>query len=535
MRLLRRRIVPGGLGAVLGISAAIFLAAQEPERRTAFLRYTITGEKFEAELGYAMAAMGDVDGDGVPDMALGVPEFGTQDGVRGRVDLVSGKDGSPIRSLRSKEAWTFYGLLVANGGDFDGDGVNDVLAGNLEFVEQRSSRTGELIGTVYPGGSNVTGIGDVNCDGVPDFAVGHYRPQGSWKGRVTAYSGSNREVLWVKNGEVDEDGFGHPVVSVGDMNGDGVPDVAVGVPGTVTKPDVIGTVLVLRGQDGGEIFRLDSAVYGDHFGIAIADASDLDGDGVPDIVVGASGHAVRGQHGAGRVDAVSGRSRQLLWSQTGQDGDWWPYGGSFFGDAFGCRVVNAGDLNTDGSADFIVRYARGGFARMDWGRVGVCSGRTGELLGLYENEVDETLFGAEISALGDADRDGRPEFLIGASEFSLQEQEPPVGDWLHNIGRVYVVGFDPSSQVFIRGDADLDGDLDLSDAVAIIQHLLDVTPAPCLEALDVDRDQKVQLRDAAIILTYLFFGGMSPQPPFPTCSRFEAFRPRLPCERSSCK
>jgi hypothetical protein len=532
------RIRANGRTALLGGSIlsfwGYFLCAGDPPGKPGFLRYTITGERFGEELGYAILAVGDVNGDGIGDLAIGNPQFADAVTESGKVLLVSGKDGSLIRSWGTDEAWHQYAQFLGNAGDIDGDGVTDVLAGNLNFVEQRSSRTGALLGTVYPGGNTLRGVGDVNKDGVPDFAVGNVSPPDSFKGRVTVYSGRTREVLWMLNGELDQDGFGFAIASLDDVDGDEIPDLALGIPGGVQVDTASGRLEIVRGGDGAEIYTITSGVSADGFGANLMVLSDQDGDGVRELAVCAINSPIRGLPHAGQVTLYNLRNRTYLWSQTGQDSDRGSLGSFFGGDAFGAKMGNAGDVDGDGIDDLIAWSARRGLAGADHGRVSLCSGKTGEILASYEAEKNETDFGGELTGLGDTDGDGSSEFAVGAREYYEDVVSLPEKPSLRRLGRVYVMSYRPEAKLFIRGDTDGDGRIKVTDAVVILLHLFQGGPAACEEAMDIDRNLEVNLTDALEILVYLVYGGMAPSSPFPSCGRFESFSPQRPCETSFC-
>src|SRR5262245_21737347 len=80
-----------------------------------YIRYTLTGDKEFDRLGGSLAAMGVIDGDGVPDFAAGATENAVA-GLTGKIVLFSGKDGQVIRTLRSKDSRSFFGQWVANAG-----------------------------------------------------------------------------------------------------------------------------------------------------------------------------------------------------------------------------------------------------------------------------------------------------------------------------------------------------------------------------------------------------------------------------------
>jgi hypothetical protein len=527
----RRGLVACILGLAVGASAA---------DGPAFLRYALTGERDGDYYGKALAAMGDLDGDGVPDFALGSIEYRVADGENGKVLLVSGSTGETIRTLRSGEQLRHFGQTVANAGDVDGDGVNDLLAGGPGRVEQRSGATGELLGIVRDRNYNTTGvglasIGDVNMDGVPDFAVGNWRPQvDSQTSRLHVHSGASpAEVLWSRVGEHPGDRFGGALAPAGDVNADGVPDLAAGAPYTPEGDVEVGIVFLLDGSDGSEIRRLRLGVPSDAFGIQIHRLSDMDGDGVAELGISAASYPVRGFRGGGRVSAHDGATGDLIWTRTGQDFHREAIGSFFGGDVFGATLANVGDTDGDGFDDVAAWSVRGIFS-FDSSRVTLLSGLTGEFLSAYEREESDTHFGEVLSGLGDVDGDGRSEFLIGAPELHVYDIRAPNGVAAYDAGRVYAVSYLPEGRAFIRTDADLDGDTDVTDAIVVLEHLFRGKPGACEDAMDADRSLRVDTTDAAVILLYLFGSGYAPEPPFPDCGRLHAFRPALPCERSSC-
>jgi hypothetical protein len=85
---------------------------------------TTSGERF----GWSVAVVGDVDGDGAGDLAVGAP--GPQDAsLPGRVTIFSGRTGQSIREWTGSAAGDFFGYALAPVGDLDGDGLADVLVG----------------------------------------------------------------------------------------------------------------------------------------------------------------------------------------------------------------------------------------------------------------------------------------------------------------------------------------------------------------------------------------------------------------------
>jgi hypothetical protein len=84
---------------------------------------------------------------------------------------------------------------------------------------------------------------------------------------------------------------------------------------------------------------------------------------------------------------------------------------------------------------------------------------------------------------------------------------------------------------FVRGDANADAKIDLSDAVAVLNYLFVGGPAPpCFKAGDVDDNGVLELTDAVRGLNYLFTGGPAPNSPFPSCGLDPTMDDSLTCE-----
>jgi hypothetical protein len=495
-----------------------------------FVRYTLTGEKAFDRLGGSLAALGDIDGDGVPDFAAGATEHAAA-GLAGKVVLFSGKDGGVIRTLRSKDSLSFFGQWVANAGDIDGDGANDVLSCDSYHVQLQSSRTGEVLGVVrddaFSERISLIGAGDVNGDGIPDFAIGNTKPLFSHYSSVRVLSGKDMEALWTKQAAHRDDSFGMVVAPVGDLDADGVPDLAV-TRNSSPADDRHGIVEFLSGQDGSLIRESSLKAPEDRFGGNIEVLTDVDGDGMQDLAISASGYSLRGYRWAGKVDLYSARSGESIWSRSGQN---FERGSTMGGDNFGAQCARSGDVDGDGFEDLLVLSPRNGFAGLDTPWVHLLSGKSGNVLTAYDRDSKTSQFGQALSALGDIDGDGRPEFLIAAPEWTLDQGPEPI----YELGRIHCVSYLPEQRPFLRGDADLDLDVDLGDIIATLEHLFAGKRQPCEEAMDINADGRLNDTDALRLAWHLFVSGHSPWPPYPDCGRFEAFGERLPCERSACE
>jgi len=196
--------------------------------------------------------------------------------------------------------------------------------------------------------------------------------------------------------------FGFAVAGAGDLNGDGTPDLLVGA----ASYEGSGKIFVFSGKDASPLHVLQAPhrQIGAGFGWAVSALRDGTDDHVPEIVVGAYG-----EEGTGRVFVFDGHSgnlvRVLAAPQTSGGG------------AFGWSVADAGDLDKDGASDILVGapYSAGEKTPVQ-GRVYAFSGKTGKLL-LTMNDPRPhpgAVFGWRVVAAGDTNKDGIPDILVGA-------------------------------------------------------------------------------------------------------------------------
>ncbi|MDB5386339.1 MAG: sodium/calcium exchanger 1, partial [Planctomycetaceae bacterium] len=356
--------------------------------------------------GNAVASLGDLDGDGVPDLAVGQVGDNTAGTGRGAVQILfmntngtvkssvkigSGTNGGPTLANLDQ-----FGSSVTSLGDLDGDGVTDLAVGAMGDDTGGTDRGAVYVlllnsnGTVKSSvklasglnggptlldgglfGSSAASIGDLDGDGVTDLAVGatndstggtnrgavqvlFMSANGTVKSHVKLSSGSNGAPVLA-----DQSQFGGSVTSLGDQNGDGSTDVAVGAVGAGTG----GSVYVLQLNANGTVkasTALSSGTNGvptlgsgDKFGTSITSLGDFDGDGVTDLAVGAPGDDFNGtDRGAVYVLLlnVTGTAKKSLRMASATNG----VATLTDSDQFGSSVTLIGDLNRDGYPDLAV-------------------------------------------------------------------------------------------------------------------------------------------------------------------------------------
>ncbi|MEZ5192677.1 MAG: integrin alpha [Nocardioides sp.] len=151
------------------------------------------------------------------------------------------------------------------------------------------------------------------------------------------------------------------------------------------EPDVR-VLHTLRGQPGS------------YFGWAISELGSRRAPGGGDLIVGERWGDGGSDVAGGAATVFEGRSGRVRFRYVGQPGD-----------QAGFAVADAGDVNRDGRADVLV-----GAPGVGAGHVDLVSGRTGRLLRRFAGEDDGDFFGAAVAGVGDVDRDGRPDVLVGA-------------------------------------------------------------------------------------------------------------------------
>ena len=211
----------------------------------------VAGTTGSDDFGRSLASIGDIDGDGKPDYAIGQPGYDFGGSNSGSVQLQSSRAGGSL-GLRWEvyvglQSGDEFGRLVAAAGDVNGDGVGDVLVGDArQRVHVLSGVDGNRLGMVtnpeFGAAPTLAGCGDWNGDGRQDFVVGApFHQFGT--GRVFVYTTNPIQLLATLDGAAGS-GFGAAVAGVGDVDGDGRADFAVGAPGYQQNSQALGAVTV---------------------------------------------------------------------------------------------------------------------------------------------------------------------------------------------------------------------------------------------------------------------------------------------------
>jgi len=227
------------------------------------------------------------------------------------------------------------GALVFGIGDIDGDGHAELATtGQMStFVRIYGASSGsplrEHSGLNMPGqfGRPVAAYGDWDGDGCSDYLIGEcmYSYPQVTSGRVRLFSGRTGGELLTMPGIRYGDFLGVSVCVASDWNGDGIDDIAAGAPGSYSGGSSSGDhcgVYVFSGADGSILRFVDGTAYTEEnasFGYTVVSGKDLNGDGFPDLVVGAPSETVHPPYyREGAVYVISGRTGALLWKLEGR-------------------------------------------------------------------------------------------------------------------------------------------------------------------------------------------------------------------------
>jgi len=342
--------------------------------------YHYRGEIWGYGYGWSLAGLGDFDGDGVPDFCVGEPKR-SQDAIEdGRVLVYRGVHGTVLVTLQGFSEGEQLGRTVAGIGDVNGDGYDDLAAaGFRDLVRIHLGPGGALLRTHTDTGTRaaVAGVGDMDRDGYADYVIGWPQDstQGTWTGRATVFSGRDGAPIHTVYGETPQQGnltgdhLGLSVSGAGDVNGDGVADFLAGAPGEidVTFGANHGMVRLYSGLDGSLLLQLDASTESDYwsqFGHRVSGGVDVNADGVPDLVVGAPNEGSL----QGSVSVFSGRTGQMLWKQTT----------AVAGARLGGYLAVVADKDTDGLGDFAIGDGDADENGQNSGRVTVYAGALGD-------------------------------------------------------------------------------------------------------------------------------------------------------------
>ena len=456
-----------------------FPASVELSSLTPATGFILNGVSANDQSGCSVSDAGDINGDGISDLIIGAVSASASYVVFGKSGI--GSSGIlALSSLNGSNGFVLSGVAgsdsgwsVSGAGDINADGVADLIIGAI-FANSQAGASYVVFGksgigssgslalsslngsngfvlsgiTVGDGsGHSVSGVGDINGDGVADLIVGapyanseagasyvvFGKPGIGSSGSLTLSSlnGSNGFVL----PGVASSYSGRSVSGAGDVNGDGVADLIIGAYGANSvagasyvvfgKPGIGSSAsLALSSLNGSNGFVLPG-VANSVSGFSVSGAGDVNGDGVADLIIGAYGansvagasYVVFGKPGIGSSGSLT------LSSLNGPNGFVLPGVASSYS---GVSVSGAGDINGDGVDDLIIgayeANSLAGASYVVFGKPGI--GSSGGLAlsslngnnGFVLNGVAGSQIGLSVSSAGDVNADGVADLIIGAPD-----------------------------------------------------------------------------------------------------------------------
>ncbi len=334
----------------------------------------------------------DYNCDGYSDLAVGDPGAGRNEGhAFVYYGGPTGIGAVPNRSYMNPEAQYFgrFGFSIASAGDVDGDGCSDLLVGaNGNGTAMAPGEAYLYLGspTGLPGNPSlelehpaaggedafgrVAGAGDFNGDGFADIIVGADQQNNGTENEGAAYlywgSPSGLDVgapaMLANPGTQAQGFFGSSVAGIGDTNGDGYPEVLVGAQGQDGNAAESGSAFVYFGSPGGApttpTFETETtADTGALFGWSATGGGDFNADGYSDFAVGALLFS-NGNAESGAVEVYLGAPSLGTSTIDAQPQATLLFRDSTTVDYFGMSLSGRGDVNGDGLADLAAGASR---------------------------------------------------------------------------------------------------------------------------------------------------------------------------------
>jgi hypothetical protein len=331
-------------------------------------------------LGQAVSGVGDMNGDGLAEVLVSANLSNQAASNAGAAYVIFGKQDSAAVDAGNLGSGGFRidgttGMYLGNWavgpGDVNGDGIPDVAVGGLEesFVVFGKANTAPVsVAALGSGGFTINGTravvaaGDVNGDGLSDLGL---TTEG--KDNFVVFGKSNTSPVDLFQGGWDgfritgEPGEYASMTGIGDLNNDGLGDLLLGSPThSVAGRADSGAAYVVFGKASSSSVLLPSmtaqqgftinGAAGDKVGSAVGNPGDVNGDGVPDLLIGADSADHSGENAGSTylVYGPAGPGTDL--ADLGAQGR--RFDGVQAGDRSGQAVAGLGDINGDGGDDF---------------------------------------------------------------------------------------------------------------------------------------------------------------------------------------
>ena len=411
---------------------------------------------FNPVIGLALAGGGDSDGDGLDDVAVGLPHaYQGEDYYLGKIYFVSEVPSADrqfsdhVGSISGEIEWANFGGSLAFVGDVDGDTDDELVVGAENQVDDlgaayvfqggpATDRTLSDASAVVTGTEDDADFGLGVTNGGNALGVGHSFLVASLSeggtGAVYAFDAaiagahSAADAAAVLVGEAGSQCSGEGLSSGDDLNGDGVDDVVIGAGGACEYAEISGTAWVVFGPLAGTISlaqadaRLSGTVADGQAGASVLQPGDFDGDGRGDIVISAPAiETAPGRNGVVYVwtDSLEGEivlDESPVQFTTGAE-DW----------SLEPPLSAAGDVDRDGRADFLASTPYGGTKGQGGAylltHIAVGTWDASEVGSWLSGATEYSYYGAATAGTSDLDGDGFTEIAVGGQAYFVDETE----------------------------------------------------------------------------------------------------------------
>ena len=400
------------------------------------------------QLGYSITNIGDLDGDGITDIAIGayLDDDGTTDS--GAVYIVFLNSDGSVKSYQkisnlegnlsvSLDSSDYFGHSVSSTGDLNNDGIEDIAVGtpndddlgtnsgaiyvlflNTDGTVKQTQKITSTQGSPAYLGRSLTYIGDLDNDGIKEFAV--------TSGTTSIYIISlNSDGTVYHEQQIFYEKYFTSLEGIGDLDNDGIEDLAAGC--SIFSEDYV--YIIFLNYDGSikNSQEISNGVGGltttldpdDYFGSSISSVGDLDNDGVQDIIVGSYGDE-EGSDYSGTVYVLFLNSNGTVKSEKTINNaeESFIHGLDEYAN-LGISIDNMGDLDNDGNDDVVVGSYLGEIFILFLNSDNTVKDK---LIITNPEDGEISAFGVSVSNIGDIDNNGVNDIAAGALYSSTYEE-----------------------------------------------------------------------------------------------------------------
>jgi hypothetical protein len=422
---------------------AVYPVTVDPLSTTA--NWSAEANQNDAQLGWSIAQIGDVNRDNFPDIAVGAPKYDNGQTDEGAVFIyhgsATGLSATAARILEANIAGASFGWSLSAAGDMNKDGYMDIVVGAPTYsggqtnegaayvflgsaaglsATPAASRESDQAGAQF--GYSVAGAGRINNDDSSDVIVSapYFDNVQIDEGKVYVYYGGigglRSDAPWMAESDQDGARMGWSVAGNADFNRDGKSDIVVGVPLWDNGQTNEGAAWVYYGLAASGLpatpnWSRESNQNDAQMGYSVANAGDVNGDASSDLIVGAPFFS-NGETNEGRAMAYYGSTGGLATTES------WTAEGNQVNARFAHSVKTAGDINNDGNSDVIIGAPLYDAGETDEGRVYIYQGSTIGIntssAWLTDGNQTNAQYGTSVSGLGDINSDGYADVGVGA-------------------------------------------------------------------------------------------------------------------------